>query len=263
MKKIFLLMAFALTVSVANAWVKQCDEAVVLVATKHLTPKAMQAVESYLGKSYADDVHYLYTLERKKTPKYSKEVHYVHLNSDLQSVEGSADDALLVMEQSVALIRAYENYTDAEIKEALRIVINLMCDAHNLSYFRVDGVEHSQKPFKFVRKVREYGKNLNETAPVRWATLWSNYCNRHRGFSSALWAEDIELCLGGKFAEYSEGTLREWILQNGAKSASYLAYINPSYVMPVLEFQELEDVNYEMMARAGFRLAALLNDIFK
>lgn len=263
MKKIFLLFAFALTVSVANAWIKQCDEAVVIVATKHLTPKAKQAVESYLGASYADDVHYLYTLERKKSPKYSKEVHFVHLNSNLQPAESATDDALVVMEQAISVIRAYDNYTDNEVKEALRVVINLLCDAHNLANFRIEGVEHSQKPFRFKRKVYEYGKQKDQTGNVKWASMWTGYCNRHRGFSGPYWAEDIELCLGSKYAEFSQGTLREWILQNGEKSAYYLSFVNPDYVMPALLFNELEDVNYEMMARASFRLAALLNDLFK
>ena len=60
MKKIFLFLAFALTASVANAWIKQCDEAVVILAVEHLNPEAKMIVEKYLGNNYADDIKYLY-----------------------------------------------------------------------------------------------------------------------------------------------------------------------------------------------------------
>ena len=59
MKKMFLCLAFVLTVSVANAWWRNSEEAVVIVAEEYLAPKAKKMVNKYLGKSYADDVQYL------------------------------------------------------------------------------------------------------------------------------------------------------------------------------------------------------------
>ena len=71
MKKIILVLALALTVSVANAWNKPADEGVVILAKKHLSAEAKSLLNEYLGESYADDVQYLYTLERKKIAKNS------------------------------------------------------------------------------------------------------------------------------------------------------------------------------------------------
>ena len=65
MKKISILLAFVLTASVANAWSRQCDEAVVIVANKYLNPTAKKVVKKYLGKSFEDDVAYLYDLEKR------------------------------------------------------------------------------------------------------------------------------------------------------------------------------------------------------
>ena len=59
MKKIFLVLALALTVSVANAWNKPADEGVVVLAKMHLSADAMNLLNDYLGESYADDVQYL------------------------------------------------------------------------------------------------------------------------------------------------------------------------------------------------------------
>ena len=68
MKKIFLMLALAMTVSMASAWEKRPDEGVFLLAKKHLSPEAKSMVEKYLGESYADDVFYLRNLEAKKQP---------------------------------------------------------------------------------------------------------------------------------------------------------------------------------------------------
>jgi hypothetical protein len=73
----------------------------------------------------------------------------------------------------------------------------------------------------------------------------------------------MELCLGSKFAEYSQGNLNDWTKHIGEKAAELYARINPEYVMTRRERNELEMLNYEMMTRAGFRLAALFNELAK
>jgi len=78
-----------------------------------------------------------------------------------------------------------------------------------------------------------------------------------------LWAEDIELCLGARRAELAAGGLNDWATQIGEKAAWLHSYINPEYSMTRRERNELEELNYEMMARAGYRLAALLNEVAK
>ena len=72
MKKIFLVLVLALTASAAYAWDKRPDEGVVVLASKHLSAEAKALVDKHLGSDYFDDVHYLYTLEQKKTAKQQK-----------------------------------------------------------------------------------------------------------------------------------------------------------------------------------------------
>ena len=94
MKKIFLMLALVMTVSVASAWEKRSDEGVVVLATKHLSPEAKSMVEKYLGSNYYDDVFYLRTLEAKKQTSHSKELRFLHLAADLTPVGVEGEDAL-------------------------------------------------------------------------------------------------------------------------------------------------------------------------
>ena len=73
----------------------------------------------------------------------------------------------------------------------------------------------------------------------------------------------MELCHGGKYAEFTKGTLHDWAADNGARAAGYLANIYPDAVITLREYLEMDFANYDMVARAGFRLAALLNEAIK
>jgi hypothetical protein len=263
MKKIFLALAFVATTLVASAWQRQCDEGVAILASQNLTPEAKSVVEQHLGTSFGDDVHYLYVLESKKKSPYTKEVHFVHLDSNLEPLAIDENDALVALEKAVAVVKQRDSHSAVEVKAALRTIINLMCDIHNFSYYRINGVPHSQSPFSFKRTVYEYASTKDDLGTVKWMTMWSGYGSRHRGFSGALWAEDMQLNMADRKAEFSQGTLLAWVKEVGAKSASYLDFITPSYVMPALMFNELEDVNYEQMVRASYRLAALLNQTIR
>ena len=261
MKKIFLLVAFALTVSVASAWHKNCNAGVVALAVKHLTPEAASVVEKHLSTTYEDDCGFLYTLERKKKASFTNEIHYLHLDKNFQPLSGEGDDALVAIEKALEVLRNRSLHSDAEVKNALRYVINLMCDIHNFSNIRIENIAHSQADFTFKRQQNEY--KTTQYLNYKWSSFWRNLSNSLGVFHADLWAEDMELCHGGKYAEFTKGTLRDWAADNGARAAGYLANIYPDAVITLREYLEMDFANYDMVARAGFRLAALLNEAIK
>ena len=261
MKKIFLLVAFALTVSVASAWHKNCNAGVVALAVKHLTPEAKSVVDKHLGTAYEDDCGYIYALERKKEVFFTKEVHYLHLDGNFQPMSVEGDDALATIEKSLNVLRAHKSHSNAEVKVALRYVINLMCDIHNLSNIRIEGIAHSQSDFTFRRQLSDY--KPTEFKSFQWSKVWYNLSARQGVFHADLMAEDMELCHGKKFAEFTKGTLADWVADNGARAAEQLSIMYPNSEITLRYFNEMEYINYDMMTRAGFRLAALLNEALK
>lgn len=262
MKKIFLILALVLTVSVASAWEKRPDEGVVLLATKHLTPEAQQLVTKYLGDNYEDDVLYLTMLERSKRAEHTKEIHFLHLDSELNPMSVDGYDALNSLEQALEVVRMRDSRKKAEVTKALRVIINLMCDIHNFSNVRIQSHPHSQDDFSFQCYAGDIGKRKTKS-PIKWSKFWISYTYWHGGTSGALWAEDMELNSGHKFAEYSQGTLRDWVAHIGTEANKLYSRINPTYEMTRRERNELEELNYEMMVRAGFRLAVLFNELAK
>ena len=262
MKKIFLVIAFALVAYGASAWGVTQDEGVVILASKNLTAEAKSMVENYLGTSYLDDVQYLANLEKKKVAKHSKEIHYLHLNSELQPMTVEGDDALVALENAMAVVRTRDSHSKEEVVKALRTMINLVCDIHNFAFVRIDGVPHSQQEFTFQCYGGDMGKR-KVANKVWWTRFWTAYAGWHPGFSGNLWAEDLELCHGKQCEEFAAGSLQDWVAQIGVEASKLYERIQPEYEMTRRERNELEFLNYEMIARAGYRLSKLLNELAK
>lgn len=262
MKKLMLIVAFALVASMANAWNMTQDEGVVVLATSQLTPEAKGMVEKYLGTTYSDDVQYLTNLEKKKKASHSKEIHYLHLDSQLQPMKVEGDDALTALEAAMAVVRARNSHSAQEVTKALRTIINLMCDIHNFSNVRIEGIPHSQQEFTFKCYGGDVGKRKT-TTKVWWSRFWTSYGGWHAGFSGNLWAEDLALCHGKQREAFAEGNIRDWVAQIGTEASKLYGYIQPEYEMTRRERNELEYLNYEMIARAGYRLGKLFNELAK
>lgn len=259
MKRVLLLVAVLVSIaSTASAWSARQDEAAVILATKYLTPKALAFVQEHLGDSYGDDVGYLYKLEKNRQSPYTKSVHKLHFNADLTPKNCEGDDALKMIEQMLNIIREREKYTESETTLALRVIINLMCDIHNFANVCIDGVPHSHDDFKF-----QIIGGRKGPATAKWSTFFPGFSNFHKGYSAAYWVDDFEIYYGSEGVALASGTLRDWVAQIGAKAAELYAVNHPDREMPLRERLEYEPLAYEMVARTGYRLAALLNEVVK
>lgn len=265
MKKIILILALALTTSAAYAWHNNCHEGIVYLAVDHLTPKAKNIVEKHLGKSYNDDIKYLYNLEKAKQASHSKEIHYLHLakNFKPKAKKGDKNDAYNAINNSLEIIKAYNKYPEQKVTEALRTLINLMCDIHDLAHIRIKGYPHSYEDFTYLVPKSESGKGAKKMTKAKWSTSWSRWGNYPAGFSGQYRAYDMTLCLDGRFDEFTKGNILNWIADNGAIAAYYLNMCTPDAVVPYMEQKKMDDVNYDMMIKAGCRLAKLLNETLK
>ena len=265
MRRLSLLLVLLASVLVANAWHRRCDEAIVIVAIKHLTPDAKKMVKKYLGKSYADDVQYLYDTQReltkqKKLPKGARNIHDLHLDKDFKP-KSMKYDAYNATVEALEVIRNRKSHTANEVTEALRIVINLMCDMHHLSKVRLEGYPHSYTNFEYTIPMREWGPKAELTKTFKWRNAWKGYDGGFNFFTTDYWVEDLQIFIGERYEEYSKGSLLDWAEESGRKAAYYLEFCKPGARIPYMEHKSMGVVNYEMMAKTSCRLAALLNEV--
>ena len=265
MKKIILILALVLTTSAAQAWYNNCDEGIVILAIEHLNPTAKSAVVNYLGESYDDDIKYLYKLEKANQASHNNEIHYLHLAKNFKpnAKKKSQNDAYNAIINQLQVINNHKNHSSSEVTTALRTLINLICDIHDLAHIRIKGYPHSYDDFIYLVPKSETGKSASKMAKQKWSNNWSRWGGYPAGFSGQYRAYDMKLCLDGRFDEFTKGGLLDWIADNGAIAASYLNMCLPDEVVPYMEHKKMEDVNYDMMIKASCRLAKLLNEAFK
>ena len=263
MKKIFLMLALAMTVSMASAWEKRPDEGVFLLAKKHLSPEAKSMVEKYLGESYADDVFYLRNLEAKKQATHSKELRFLHLSADFKSAGVEGEDALKGIEQSLAVIAAHKSYSKGEVVKAFRAFINLMCDMHTIGHIRIESIPYSMQDFKIICYNGDTPKYNKRKHPVTWSRFWSIFDAWHNGMTGAMWANDYEYAHGDKAKQYAAGSLYDWAADCGKTASEIYKFVNPEYEMPRIQRNDLKDLHFEMMAKLGYRLSVMLEELAK
>jgi hypothetical protein len=260
MKKIILTMFALVVTSAAFAFNPFGHQTIAALANKYLNDKAKSEVKAILGTDMVKEATWLNTI--RKTQPETKSWHFFVLAENGKSVTTNENDGIVVLEKNIEVLRNRKAHTADEVKTALRIVIHLVGDIHCISHIHIDGVEAS-KGFQFMHWNELEGKGY-KAWKAQWYTYWNNtFCNRHNFFSPEYYGDDIDIYANAKKAEYEKGTPRFWAENTGEDVVRALEFFSPGAVVPTQILQLHEFNHTKCMAKASYRLAALLNELFK
>lgn len=263
MKRITLLHIFIVAFAAqAMAFTPFGHKTIASIASNNLTEKAKTEVNSILGTNMVDEAEWLNYLRKDSTMRHTKSWHIFTLNRRAKSTTTDENDGTVQLEKAIALLRDRKNQSDSLVKSSLRTIIHLVGDMHCISHIRIESVA-ATKGFKFKIHNTLTGDRYEEWSST-WQGHWQKaYLNRNVVLSPSYYGDDVEIFLGSKKAEYSTGTPRFWVENVGEDVVSCLGEIRPNSTIPLGLKESLEDVHNRCLAKAGYRLAALLNDIFK
>lgn len=257
MKKIIaVIFALAMVSGEAFAFKSLGHQTIAALAQRHLTDKAKTEVQNILKSDMSKHAMWLYSLRKRADLAYVQEWQYTTLNAEGKSVTTYENDAVVVLEKAIEVLRNRQNESDSLVLASLRTVIQIVGDIHNPSNIRIEGNE-ATKGFKFTLVSR---KTRSE---MLWRNMWHNYANRHDVFSADYYATDVDIFAGDKKSEYEKGTPRFWAENVGEDVVRCLEVISPGTEVSMTDYNNYEYLYDKCMAKAGYRLAALLNDIFK
>lgn len=263
MKKLAILLLSVFAFLGANAQTgastKRVFEGSMILAQRNLSEEGKAFVKSYLGQSFYEDVQYLYYLEKKKRATHSPDIHFLYLDKDFKPMKREGDDLIAKIEESMAIVRDREGRERIEVVNALRTIINLMCDMHNIGHIRLESVPYSMQDFKITCYSGDTPKYNKRKHQVDWSRFWSIYGGWHNGMTGAMWATDYEWAYGAKAKEYSAGMLHDWAADVGKTANEIYKWAAPGYEMPRIQRNDLKDFHFEMMAKLGYRLATMLD----
>lgn len=262
MKKIIVLF-FALSMIAVPTYAYKAiaHQTIAALAQKHLTDKAQSEVKAILKADMAKNAMWLYSLRKNESLAYTQQWQFSTLNAEGKSVTTDPNDGVVALENAIAVLRDRANQSDSLVKASLLTAIQIVGDLHTISNIYIDGNE-ATKGFDFTVWNNLKGKGEKHDKS-KWRSLWHNYTNRHDVFSAEYYVADIEIFLGHKKAEYEGGTPRQWVENVGGDVVRCLEVVYPDADVNIEIINRWEDIHNKCMAKAGYRLAALLNDIFK
>ena len=262
MKKIILLAVLAMVGLSAkaqvHAWEKRVYEGSMILAQRNLSEAGKLFVDRFLGKSFYEDVQFLYGLEKKNQATHTKDIHFLYLDSELRPMKRESDNLIASIEESMAIVRDREGRERQEVVNALRTIINLMCDMHTIGYIRLESYPHSLEDFKIYCYSGDTPKYNKRKHQVTWSRFWSIYDAWHNGMTGNMWADDYEMAYGEKAKAAAAGSLYDWAADCGKTASEIYKWAKPDYEMPRIQRNDLKDLHFEMMAKLGYRLAAML-----
>jgi hypothetical protein len=232
-----------------------------ILAQRNLSEDGKAFVKSFLGQSFYEDVQFLYGLEKKKKATHAPEIHYLYLDGELKPLKVEHDNVISGIEAAMDIVRDREGKERQEVVNALRTIINLMCDMHLIGHIRIESIPYSMQDFKFVCYSGDTPKYKKRKHAVTWSRFWSVYDAWHSGMTGAMWADDYEYAYGDKAKEYSKGSLYDWATDCGKTASEIYKFVNPEYEMPRIQRNDLKDLHFEQMAKLGYRLGVLLDQL--
>lgn len=258
---IFMFMDFT-----AFAWGPTGHDVVAAIAEQHLTPKAKRKISKLLdGRSI---VYYSSWMDNIQNSPYwengydkTKTWHYANVDEGhtYQTMEKNKDgDVVRGLEMLTKEMKEnYDNLTDSMKVDYLKMIVHMVGDLHcpmhagRLSDRGGNGV-----------KVKWFGQNTS------LHSVWdSKIVDSARKWNYSEWTEQLDRKDRKYRKNIARGTYEEWFsatVENAALIYEYVENLNKE--TPNLSYQFVYDFSpmlEEQLLNGGYRLAAVLNEIFK
>lgn len=242
-------------------------QSIAALAEKYLTDNAKKEVKAILKTDMVKSSTWLNSLRKDSELAHTKDWHFSTLDASGKSTTMDENDGIVVLEKAIAVLRDRANQSDSLVQASLRTVIHLVGDLHCISHIRIEGNEASKGfTYKTWNELTAEGKSFysSKTYDSSWYKLWENkFASRYTIFTPQYYGDDIDIFANEKKAEYEKGTPRFWVENVGEDVLRALEIFQPGQEVPAQMNERQEPVHERCMAKAAYRLAALLNDIFK
>ena len=179
MKRYIVLLISLLCISTASAWNKFAQQCIATLAEQTLTEKAKSEATKILGGDLASNSWWLQTIAKEEATKYTSSWHYIKVNAEHKSVTKSKKDGVVQIERCVDILENRAEHSDSTVVAALKSVIHLVADMHNIAHIRLEDIPTSQRNFNIQISNGFTGKKA-KIAQVTWRKYWeANLINRH------------------------------------------------------------------------------------
>lgn len=254
-KKIVLTLALALWSAAAFAWGQKGHDTTVAIAERHLTPRALAAVNQLLeGKS---PVYYANWLDNAShTPQYAhtKTWHYKNVDAGVEFDDApllSTGDIVRALPEQIKVLEN-PNSSVEDRRLALKMIIHFLGDIHQPMH-----IGHASDRGGNNWKIKFFGRDTN------LHSVWdSNLPEAAHKWSYSEWVDQIDRATPERQQEIIKGSASDWgketfeICKKVYEATPQGTDVGFDYIAkwtPTVE---------EQFLKGGLRLASILNKAF-
>ena len=263
MKKILLALALMMGVSSAQAWNLVYDQAVLLWAFENMTPAAQTEMKRYLGEDIRKQIQTFEQARKKGELLETAEWRTISLDNDLKPVVADDKNAIAQLENAVEVVKNRASKDNEEVEFAIRKIIELTIDMHNIGNIYLEEFPYSKEDFSFRQSAGGYGKK-EKFKNRKWKHFWSyGFSVFHSNWSAEMHVRDLKVCQGRNKEQYMAGSIRDWATDMGKLVKPLYDWAGPECELSRQAHAEYEELYLAGVARASFRIAALMNEATK
>ena len=263
MKKIFIALALILGVKSAQAWNWVYDQAALLLAFENMTPAAQAEMKKYLGEDIRKQVQTFEQARKKGNLTESASWRTISLDMNLKPVVADDNNAIAQLEKAVEVVKNRASKDNEEVELAIRKIIELTIEMHNIGNVYLEEFPYSKEDFEYQHSMGGYGKR-EKFKSRKWKGLWSyGFSVFHSAWSAEMHIRALKVCHGRYKEQYMAGSIRDWATDMGKLAKPLYEWAMPHCQLSRQAHAEEEERFYAGVARASFRIAALMNEATK
>ena len=263
MKKLFVTLALAMGVYTAQAWNYVYDQAALLLAFENMTPEAQSLMKKHLGEPFRQQIQTFEQARKKGELLETAEWRTILLDYDLKPVVADDKNAIAQLENAVEVVKNRASKSEAEVTFAIRKIVELTIEMHNVGNVHLEEYPYSKDDFEFQQSMGGYGAK-EKFRPRKWKHFWSyGFSVFHSSWSAEMHIRDLKVCHGRYKEQYMAGTIRDWATDMGKLVKPLYDWAGPQCSLSRQAHAEEEERFYAGVARAAYRIAALMNNSTK
>ena len=263
MKKIFIALALIMGVSTAQAWNWVYDQAALLLAFENMTPEAQSVMKKYIGENIRQQIQTFEQARKKGELLETADWRTISLDMDLKPVVADDKSAIAQLESAVEVVKNRASKSDEEVAFAIHKIIELTIEMHHVGNVYLEEFPYSKEDFEFQQSMGGYGAKEKFRAR-RWKHFWSyGFSVFHSNWSAEMHVRDLKVCQGRYKEQYMAGTIRDWATDMGKLVKPLYEWADPTCKLSRQAHAENEELFLAGVARAAYRMAALMNNAIK
>ena len=241
----------------ASGWGRQGHSTIAKIAENNLKPSVKKKIEKYLGghsivyysawmDDYRDTKEYGFTTTWHTAP-VNEEYRYEDSLLNPEKV-----NAIYGLEKAIEVLKDYKNQPDSTVAVNLKYVIHLVGDMHCPSHVKYTGRKMNFKMYM-----------PKSTTQIGAHAFWdSGSIAFSRFYSFSEWAEELDILDKKTVREITSGTPRDWFHDCALRCLLQFDITAPGMNLTKDSMNPAIELCETQIQYAGYRLAALLNDLF-